>query len=80
MTIWEVIQPSDSGPRMNGDSKKSERRYRLMGIRHDHSQAPVLGFMTWDEAVRAREAIDQIGIFASVHVSLDSRGDALEEE
>lgn len=69
-----------SEDRKKEDRKKSGRRYRLVGIRRDHSQASVLGRMTWEEANRAKEVIDEAGLFVSVHVVLDSLDDAAKEE
>jgi len=49
--------------------------FRLLGIRWDGSRAVVLGRMTLDEAKRARDAISEAGIFASVRVEQESSVD-----
>jgi hypothetical protein len=49
--------------------------YRLLGIHKDGTRATVLGRMTWDEAKRAKEAIAEAGIFASVRIEQESSGE-----
>lgn len=46
-------------------------RYRLVGTRRDGTSATVLGRMTLAEAMKARDAIETAGIFASVRVVTD---------
>jgi hypothetical protein len=46
--------------------------YRLLGIRQDGSRATVLGRMTWDEAKRAKQAIEDAQIFATVRIEQES--------
>ena len=47
-------------------------KYRLIGTRADGTRATVLAAMKLEEAQRARDAIAEARIFASVEIAMDS--------
>jgi hypothetical protein len=59
--MFEPYQPGDF----------SRMRFRLFCVRHDGSSASPMGYMSWDEAVEARDVIREADIFATVEILSD---------